>query len=140
VIVKEWTLLSSLANGTINSCLLVGGKGSANWIYNDLDVSPARVGVGVSADLLSHSESLELGIIETETANQIGAYHRGASLRQKQVFLGVSCHAGVNDHNRNSKIIGGKKPPCSTQGILVLELGCVYLVEKVFWLVSELSY
>jgi hypothetical protein len=36
-----------------------------------------------------------------------GAHDCGASLRQHQVFLGVSRHPGINHHNRNAELKSG---------------------------------
>src|ERR1700680_1426310 len=98
--------------------LLVGRATGANGVDNDLDSSPARV--RVCAKLLAYSQGLELGIVKTEIADEIGAHYRGASLRQDQVFLGLSGHAGINDHHGNPELIASKKLPGGAQRILIL--------------------
>src|ERR1700690_3457497 len=84
--------------------LLGGRELGAGGIDDDLDGAPAGIR-GCCARGLARADGLELGIVKAETVDEVIAHDGGAGLRQHEVLVRITSHAGANDDDSDAKFV-----------------------------------
>src|SRR6266496_1313507 len=81
---------------------------------------------------------LDLRVFELEVLDQIVAHHHGTRFGKQAVGLAVALHVGVGRNDGYTEVIRLEEVSRVIEGLFILQLGSIRLVEDLLSLVAEL--